>query len=562
MDLLAYDPASGYAEVYKEQFASAAEAYFDSAVEKAHIDPQANAELAAAIRKLQSRKESSSTKKGWWTFLLVLLIIALSVYAIYLFCNLSEEEKVFHWGIFILFALGAIALTIFKIAPAISRLKKELDQLKKELSEKYGAARTQLAPLYASFTWTTLTDLISSVIGPLKFDEFLSNELLRDLRENFGFSLEDEPDSTVTGAYSGTFYGYPFVFTEDISFAWTEKVWTGYLTITYNERITDLQGKTRYVTRTQILSATVTKPAPDFTKHRNFFFGHDSAPRLSFSRTPSSLSGGEGFWHGLSKKYQLRKLRKFEQNLTDESQYTMVANHDFEVLFRSENRDNEVEFRLLYTPLAQQYMVKLLNDKEAGYGDDFAYFKHGTITRIASRHLNGTSLSDPPFRSDNFDLKEIRKTFLENSAEFFRSIYFTFAPLFLVPEYNVPRLNSSEESDFSSISPSEIEGAAYCFGQHFAHGKSITDNIFNVSSYDCQEGVIHAVIEAIGFSGIEHVDYVPVWGGDGRWHNVPVPWVEYSEVVRHTPVEVWKEKELPPKKKPLFRRRGIAFVKG
>ena len=121
MDLLAYDPASGYAEVYKEQFASAAETYFDSAVEKAHIDPQANAELAAAIRKLQSRKESSSTKKGWWIFLLVLLIIALSVYAIYLFCNLSDEEKVFHWGICILFALGAIALTIFKIAPAISR---------------------------------------------------------------------------------------------------------------------------------------------------------------------------------------------------------------------------------------------------------------------------------------------------------------------------------------------------------------------------------------------------------------------------------------------------------
>lgn len=562
MDLLAYDPASGYAEVYKEQFASAAEAYFDSAVEKAHIDPQANAELASLIRKIREEKEKASTKKGCLIALNFFIIIGLIVYAIVLGCTITPENKVFQWTIFAVITVACWGLGLWKLFPLRNDLEKREKILKDQLNQSLSAAQKQLAPLYDSFTWTTLTDLISSVIGPLKFDEFLSNELLRDLRENFGFSLEDEPDSTVTGAYSGTFYGYPFVFTEDISFAWTEKVWTGYLTITYKERITDLQGKTQYVTRTQILSATVTKPAPDFTKHRNFFFGHDSAPRLSFSRTPSSLSGGEGFWHGLSKKYQLRKLRKFEQNLTDESQYTMVANHDFEVLFRSENRDNEVEFRLLYTPLAQQYMVKLLNDKEAGYGDDFAYFKHGTVTRIASRHLNGTSLSDPPFRSDNFDLKEIRKTFLENSAEFFRSIYFTFAPLFLVPEYNVPRLNSSEESDFSSISPSEIEGAAYCFGQHFAHGKSITDNIFNVSSCDYQEGVIHAVIEAIGFSGTEHVDYVPVWGGDGRWHNVPVPWVEYSEVVRHTPVEVWKEKELPPKKKPLFRRRGIAFVKG
>ena len=238
----------------------------------------------------------------------------------------------------------------------------------------------------------------------------------------------------------------------------------------------------------------------------------------------------------------------------------MVANHDFEVLFRTEDRDNEVEFRLLYTPLAQQYMVKLLNDGESGYGDDFAYIKQGTITRIVSEHLNNTSLSEPPFHSGHFDLQEIRKTFLESSAEFFRSIYFSFAPLFLVPVYNEPRLNAPEEETPRTISASEIEGAASFFGEYFAPRESVTENIFNVSTLFYDDNVAHAVIESIGFEGIPRTDYVPCIGRDCNIHDVPVEWIEYIPVSRHTPIRIWRTEELPPEIEPLFCRRGFAFV--
>ena len=120
----------------------------------------------------------------------------------------------------------------------------------------------------------------------------------------------------------------------------------------------------------------------------------------------------------------MKKLEKFARNLEDDSDFTMMSNREFEVLFHAKDRDDEVGFRVLFTALAQQQMVKLLNDGESGYGDDFAYIKQGTITRIVSEHLNNTSLSEPPFHSGHFDLQEIRKTFLESSAEFFRSIYF------------------------------------------------------------------------------------------------------------------------------------------
>lgn len=562
MDLLAYDPATGYAEVYKEQFAAEAENFFEDALTKSKIDPEENARLASALRKLQEEKEHCSGRKILWILLLTAIIILFLILALSILCNVPEEEQGDSWVLFFLGAAAGAGVIIFKLIPRIKALSSQEAALKKRCSDLYDQIIRKLAPLYRYFTWHTLTDLFSRVITPVEFDDFLSNERLEDLKANFGLAIEDEPNSTLTGTYSGTFYGYPFVFTEDISVVWGTRVWSGSLPITYREKTVNAEGKTVWVTRTQILTATVTKPAPEFPLNRNFFFGHHEAPNLSFSRTPSSLSGGEGFWHNLGKKYQLRQLRKFEQNLTDKSQYTMVANHDFEVLFRSENRNNEVEFRMLYTPLAQQYMVKLLNDTEAGFGDDFACFKKGCITRIVSEHLNQTSLSEAPFRSDKFDLKEIKELFLRTSGEFFKSFYFSFAPVFLIPSYNAPRLKGvTTPSEEFTISPCEIEGAAYAHSRLFAPHESITENIFNVSHYSSRKGTVRAVIESIGYAGVEHVEYVSCYGKDGRFHDVPVPWVEYVPVSEHTPVMVWKEKNVPPDAKILFSRRGIVFGK-
>jgi hypothetical protein len=256
----------------------------------------------------------------------------------------------------------------------------------------------------------------------------------------------------------------------------------------------------------------------------------------------------------------MRQLRKLAQDLTDDSQYTMVSNQEFELLFRSENRNNEVEFRLLYTPLAQQYMVKLLNDRTAGYGDDFSYIKKNRVTRICSEHLNQTSLSEPPFYSDEFDLKVIKKLFLEQSGTFFRSVYFTLAPLMLIPCYNEPRLGDApEEQTATVISPSEIEGAAFYYAEHFRPAESITENIFNVVSCENFPGGASAIVESIGFAGVDHVEYVSCYGQDGKFHDVPVPWVEYIPVSRHTSLLAYLEKEAPENFVPLFRRRGILY---
>ena len=45
-------------------------------------------------------------------------------------------------------------------------------------------------------------------------------------------------------------------------------------------------------------------------------------------------------------------------------------------------------------------------------------------------------------------------------------------------------------------------------------------------------------VRASGFRTFAMVDYVPTMGGDGRMHNVPVPWTRYEEVTSETPMQV------------------------
>ena len=445
------------------------------------------------------------------------------------------------------------------VVPKIKHLSATLSSLEEKIKLKYACAADALAPLYNAFSWDTFTLLISKVIPQMKFDDFLSVERLADFKQNFGLTIQDEPESTLLGSHSGTFFGYPFIFTEDMNFRWGEKLWCGSRTVSYTVYETDADGKRVARTRTECLTATVTKPCPEFNISRYLFFGHDAAPELSYSREPSSLSGSSGLFAALGRKYRMHKLHKLEQNLTDDSEFTMMSNREFELLYKSENRNHEIGFRLLFTPLAQEYMVKLLKDQSVGYGDDFHLRKSCCVTCLASGHLSGTRIAQAPFSTDLYDLKKIKRLFCSKSGEFFRSIYFSFAPLFLVPIYNEERLRAADTPEKESISESELEGAAAWKSDHYKPEESITDNIFNIRNYRRRGNTVSATVEAIGFRGERRVDIVPCLAGNGKSYNVPVEWIEYIPVTCRTPIHACRENKISPGQKILFRRRGLAF---
>ena len=54
--------------------------------------------------------------------------------------------------------------------------------------------------------------------------------------------------------------------------------------------------------------------------------------------------------------------------------FTAMTNDKFDVLFGATDRTNETEFRLLFTPLAQNSMINLIENAKP-YGDDFYFVK-------------------------------------------------------------------------------------------------------------------------------------------------------------------------------------------
>ena len=41
-------------------------------------------------------------------------------------------------------------------------------------------------------------------------------------------------------------------------------------------------------------------------------------------------------------------------------------------------------------------------------------------------------------------------------------------------------------------------------------------------------------VKASSYAGESRVDFIPVFGGDGRLHSVPVPWTQYIPVSKET----------------------------
>ena len=87
-------------------------------------------------------------------------------------------------------------------------------------------------------------------------------------------------------------------------------------------------------------------------------YGNEAAPDLKFSRKPTHANE-------LSEKQLEKKVKRGGKLLAKRSRraieegrrFTEMASTEFEVLFGAADRNDEVQFRLLFTPLAQANML-------------------------------------------------------------------------------------------------------------------------------------------------------------------------------------------------------------
>lgn len=560
-----YEPLDTYRNQLKDEHARHTAELFESLVATSGVDEQVNAETVRVLRTLEKSVEDAKTSSGWWKAARIAAVIGGCVGVV-----LAFSQEIYWW---LLLTVAAAVLVIRKLNPAIRDITERLARLEEKRDRQRQQAWQEMAPLNQLYRWEFLSQLIQKTVPRIEFDPYFTDGRLAELRDTFGWHDEFNDDRSVLFAHSGVLNGNPFVVARTLQHWIGEKTYHGTLQISWTERVKDSQGKWTTVTRYQTLHASVTKPYPVYADRPCIIYGNEAAPDLTFSRQPSSLSGLEdGLFNNWRKRRAVKALEAKSRDLKDGKGFTVMANAEFDALFGATDRDHEVQFRLLFTPLAQQEMLKLLKDQAAGFGDNFQFLKQHRLNFVVPGHLAGQDISGNPELFHHYELAQARQTFNDYYNTMFRSLFFSLAPLLSIPLYQQHRSHADIYRDHETRRSNfwEHESIANYFGEHhFQHPDCVTRNILKTQASVDAHGAQVVEVTAHGYRGIERVDYIPVRGGDGHVHNVPVPWIDYHSVRRSSEIYVH---EMPPQTagqsgaenggdtpnwKPVFQARGL-----
>ena len=337
----------------------------------------------------------------------------------------------------------------------------------------------------------------------------------------------------------------------------------GYKTIHWTETYRDSNGKMRTRTRSQTLHATVTKPKPFYHTQVVLNYCAQGGPELSFSRDASHLEQkSERELERYVRRGERRLKRKTDKAIRRNDDFVSMSNGDFEVLFDALDRTNEVQFRSLFTPLAQTNMVELILSK-VGYGDDFHFIKRRRTNQIISNHSQGRAINllAKEYTSYSFDI--IQENFVGKNIAFFKAVYFDFAPLLAIPAYQERPVHSLKPIPDSSqlYSLKECEALANCVSrQYTVHPETKTEAILKSTFVQTADGADEICITAYSYDIEKRVDVVSVHGGDGRFHNVPVEWDDYLPLEANNYFSVCAN-QMETKNKVLARHNGLCICK-
>lgn len=536
------EPLEEYKNVFKQKFKDVCEQTYSSMATEAQVDVEANRETCKNLYSTQDLLESIKSRIGWWRFLYIVLWIGVVIGAIVLY---QDFDYIAIWISVVVGVamLAAVLLFFLKILPCVKKLKKDRDDAQLTIEKLQKEAWQQMEPLNRLYDWDIFSRMMSQTVPRLEFDPYFTTQRLADLKQVYGWDDSFNKERSVIYSHSGLINGNPFVLCRTRKMDWGSKTYTGSLTIHWTTTERDSNG--RYYTRhhSEVLYASYTAPFPEYFEKTRLIYGNTAAPDLIFNRVKSGLAGKEGT---LSYKWNRRKLRKKSEDLKN-SDYAMMTNEEFEVAFDTHDRNNNQQYALLFTPLAQENMMAILSDNAVGYGDDFDFSKHRMINTIIPDHMQDLGLDMNPDQFRHFDFDKAATIFYTINANYFRAIYFALAPLLCVPMYQQIRpLHEIYGRDMMKRSAFwEHESLANCWGQsRFKHPDCVTDCIIKTEQKEHADGSSTIQVYAHGYRVVKRTIYIGKFGGDGRMHDVPVVWDEYLPVIGQGQIQMQEDNEL------------------
>lgn len=534
------EPLKAYQSRLKSAHAQFTKEALETLIQRSGVDEQANQRTIRDLHAAQASLQSAATRLQFWQGMYTLINVCLVISAIGAVVALallaSAPMPMFLVSTIVLVVLF-VCLRYHLTLPKIEQWTATVKQWQQTVATLEAQAWEQMAPLNQSFTWDCVTERLRQTLPEITFDRQHTQARWQDFVQHLDWRPMLTQKISVCDLQSGDIQGNPFVIAKGRTYQMVDETYTSTKTVFVRKYYRDSNGRRRSSMVPEVLTASIVKPRPHYYDAAFVLFGSEAAPHLTFSREPSKHSGKENtFFNRLSKRRTTKKLEAFSRNLNDEYGFTMMANREFETLFHATDRSDEREFRLLFTPYAQQQMVTLLNDTTIGYGDNFRMFKDKRSTILFCNHLNKENLSLDPSQFAHYDLAKIRQTFCDFNANYFKACYFALAPLLTIPLYCHLRKPQQDVSlsEQTETSPWENELLANAYGDTiFKPSKCATPCLLKTKTHAHGDLTVFDVI-AHGYQEVPRVTPVEAWDSNGICHHIPVKWFEYLPIRKTT----------------------------
>lgn len=550
MNKLIFDPLEEYRDKFKNLHNDNVNKLIDALILQSGVNLAENdltvKDIKALEVKLNNEKKELNKAKGWRGFLIFLTVILFAVALFFIYQATLGDMMQVNVGIGgaigiavggVALAIGAIVINVKVFRPRIKASEKKVAELKAKLDLKIGEAWQQMNPLNALFDATMTPKLVEQTIPLLNMDPVFDSRRFDYLSRKYGLGEFTSENESAQFVQSGLIQGNPFLLARSLYMDMGTKTYTGSITVSYTVTVY-VNNKATTQTRTETLTASVTKPCPYYSNDTIIIYGNEAAPNLSFNRYPQlPLDWNKRVFDNIVKDGEKEMKKLAAQGLKSGKQFTPLGNTEFEALFHAFNRDHELEYRLLFTALGQSEIMDLIKDKTVGFGDNFEFHKAKELNVIRSRHSQAFDYSGNPSRYYHYDNQEIRRRFVTYNNDYLRYFYFNLAPILAVPLYQQQKPTEFiYQSEYKShLSFYEHEATVNQFPEiELKHPDSRTQNILKTKTI--AKGVDFDTVEITshGFRTVEHVDYIPRRAGNGSIHQVPVRWVEYIPVERQS----------------------------
>lgn len=593
-DSLQFDPKDYYEKDVKSRLEENATKYIDNLINKSGISLEENKLKVKEIEKNKIIDQDNEKRLSKYillrTICIVLSFASVIGFIIGIFFLMSigttDNNVPLIGGIILVIASLAIGIaSVLSIFLKLNKIIKKLNAQDRandlKIATLINEAKASIAPLIQSFDFYDFNKIVKETTNIFELDDYLDYEKLALMRLGYGLKSEPTLNESIVAVTSGNIRTNPFIRLKVFEKIDSTKTYVGTKVITWTERVSDGKNGTRLVTRSQTLTATVTKFCPTYANASYTIYGNEAAPNLVFSRQPSGIgnSSSEKEIEKYVNKHKKKLDKMSSKSISKGGNLTFMANTKFETLFGAVNRNNETEYRLLFTPLAQQNMCEIITQNP--YGDDFTFYKRNKINIVSSLHGRQIFEFDENMFQGKYDVELIKKTFVSTISEIYKSLYYEMAPILSIPlyqtteggKYDIKRELKQQLSDF------EAEAFANAMNvENFRPSGTKTPVILKTKYVDTLNNLDIYDVSSSSYKTQNRIDYVSVPGGDGRIHSVPVHWIEYIPAssskqisIKHVDADVsllkeqinddkYKESFLSNFTSPTHHKKFVGFV--